>query len=171
MDTVPERDLRKRSRKKHVIVFGVGGLVVAAAVAALAVDLIDDHTRREVRARVEAEYFAGVRKYVVDTATEKLQGRCDVADGIAAADEFLNKERDHMALQVVHQPKWGWQVQRYRFAISWRSKRIATFRLDKAYKPVVLEQGSAFGQEVEKEVCKAACSWPKNLKCLFVNGL
>ncbi len=166
MDTVPERDLRKRSRKKHVIVFGVGGLVVAAAVAALAVDLFDDHTRRQVKARVEAEYFAGVREHVVKTATAKLQGRCaDVAAGIAAADEFLNKERDHMALQVMRRPKWGWQVQHYRFAIIWRSTTIATFRLDKAYKPVVLEQGSAFEQEVGKEVCEAACSGLKRLKC------
>jgi len=167
MDTVPERDLRKRSRKKHVIVFGVGGLVVAAAVAALAVDLFDDHTRRQVKARVKAEYFAGVREYVVKTATEKLQGRCDdVAAGIAAAKEFLNKERDHMALQVMHQPKWGWQVQHYRFAISWRSKRIATFTLEKDGPAIALERDSAaFKQEIEEAVCTPACGW---LPCLFV---
>lgn len=166
MDTVPERDLRKRSRKKHLIVFGVGGLVVAVAVAALAVDLIDDHTRREVKARVEAEYFAGVREYVVKTATEKLQGRCDVADGIAAAKEFLNKERNHMALQVIHQPKWGWQVQHYRFAIIWRSKRIATFTLGKNDPVIALGRDSAaFKQEIEEAVCTPACGW---LPCLFV---
>lgn len=168
MDRVPERGLRKRSRKKQVIVFGVGGLVVAAAVAALAVDLFDDHTRRQVKARVKAEYFAGVREYVVDTATAKLRGRCNVAAGIAAAKEFLNKERDHMALQVMRRPKWGWQVQHYRFAIIWRSTTIATFRLDKAYKPVVLERDSAaFEQKIEKPVCEAACG---RTKC-FIGAL
>lgn len=153
--------IRKMARKR-VIVFGVGILVVAVAISAY---LFDKHARREVKARVEAKYFAGISKYVVETVKKELrESGCNEQKGIAAAREFLNRERRHLALIVTYEPECGWQVQRFQFAIRWNSATIASFRLDKAYKPIVDQKGSAFQDKIEEVVCRPACG---RLKCLW----
>lgn len=145
--------------RKRVIVFGVGSLLIAAAAISVAL-FFHEYFRREVKAHVEAKYFAGIEEYVIGTVKEKLrESKCDEQKGIAAAREFLNSQRRHLALIVTDEPEWGWQVQRYRFAIRWKSTTIASFRLDKTYKPIVDQKGSAFHDKIKNEVCWPACGW------------
>lgn len=143
-----------------------GVCIVAAVVVVGSVALVDEYYRGEVKSRVAAGYFSGVRAKTLSTVEEKLrEGGCDVRGGLAAATDFLNGERRHMVLGITRHAKWGWQVQRYRFVIRWRSNSwVAKFKLNEAHRPDVLDVNEEFEDEVDDAVCNRACGW---LKCLF----
>ena len=142
-----------------------GVCIVGAAVVAGSVAFVDEYFRGEVKSRVAAGYFSGVQAETLSIVEEKLDGRCDVRRGLAAATDFLSRERRHMVLGVTRDAKWGWQVQRYRFVIRWRSKSwVAKFKLNEAHGPEVLEISEEFKEEVEDAVCNRACG---RFKCLF----
>ena len=155
----PSGWMRKVIRKRGVVVVGV--CVVAGSIA-----VVDEYAGRVVKDRVEAEYFAGLRDHLIEEVEAKLRkGGCNVQAGVTVAHNFLKKERDHITVAVTRQPKRGWEVQRYRFTIRWRSTWLAKFRINEKRKPQVLERNSAFEDEVESAVCNPACGW---LKCWFV---
>lgn len=159
----PSGWMRKMIRKRGVVVVGV--CIVAVAVVAGSIAVVDEYAGRVVKDRVEAEYFVGLREQLIEEVETKLRkGGCDVEAGVVAAHGFLRKERRHMALAVTRQPKWGWQLQRYRFTIRWRATWLAEFRLNERRKPEDVNINSAFEEEVESAVCNPACGW---LKCLF----
>ena len=156
-----DRLRRLRRPWARVIAISVGSLVVVATVSVV---LFDFYFRQEVIARAEEEYFTKTNEYVVDEVVEQLREYgCDEREGIAAAREFMNREHHRLVLTVVRQPKWGWEVHRYRFVIRWDSTTIVKLALDKNNEPVVQEWGDleTFKDEIKKEVCSAACPWWK----------
>ena len=147
--------------KSVVIVVG-GILVIAAAAAAISVSYFDGYARGEVLVRAEKEYFSGVEEFVVKAAQKKLQeAGCDEKRGISVARDFLSRERRHFALSVTRQPEWGWEVEGYRFAVLWRSERIATFRLNEKHRPIARQVHSTLPARIEAEICEPACGWWK----------
>ncbi len=157
----PSGWMRKVIRKRGVVVVGV--CIVAVAVVAGSIAVVDEYAGRVVKDRVEADYFDGFRDHLIEEVETKLrESSCNVQAGVTAAHNFLKKERGHIAVAVTRQPKWGWQVQRYRFAIRWRSTWLAEFRIKKKHEPEVLEINPEFEDEVESAVCNPACGV---LKC------
>jgi len=153
------------SSRKRVVFFAA--FCVAAAIAtAIAVAAIDDYARGEVRNQAEAVYFKGLRKAVAEEVTEGFrQNGCDeqAVEGLAAADRFLVEERRHMSLQI-REPDWGWQVDRYRFTILWRSTWIAKFKVnDETYEPIDDIVNAEFRDVLENTVCGLRC----RLDCVF----
>lgn len=152
------------SRKR--VVFFAAICVTAAIATVIAVAAIDDYARGEVRNQAQAVYFKELRKAVADEVTEGFrQNGCDdqAVEGLAAADRFLAEERKHIRLQI-REPNWGWQVDRYRFTIRWRSTWIAKFKVnDKTYKPINRIVNEEFKDVLENEVCGLAC----RAKCFF----
>ena len=145
------------SRKR--VVFLAATCVAAAIVTAIAVAAIDDYARSEVRTRAEALYFEKLRKTVAEEVNEKLQETgCDVRAGVKAGDRFLTGEREHMSLRITHEPDWGWQVDRYRFTIRWRSTWIAKFKVDdETYEAIDDVVNKEFEATVKDVVCRPAC--------------
>ena len=157
------------SNRKRVVF--LAAICVAAAIATvIAVAAIDDYARGEVRNQAEAVYFKELRKAVAEEVTEGFrQNGCDdqAVEGLAAADRFLSEERKHIRLQI-REPDWGWQVDRYRFTILWRSTWIAEFRVDdETYKPINRIVNEEFKDVLENEVCRLACLIDCALNGLF----
>ena len=157
------------SNRKRVVFFAA--ICVAAAIATvIAVAAIDDFARSEVRNGAEAVYFRELRKAVAEEVHEGFrQNECDdqAVEGLAAADRFLSEERKHIRLQI-REPDWGWQVDRYRFTILWRSTWIAEFRVDdETYKPINRIVNEEFKDVLENEVCGLVCAVDCILDGLF----
>ena len=115
------------------------------------------YASREVRARVRVEYFEQLRKAVADAVEEELhRNGCDEPAGVAAAMQFLAEKRKHMALQV-HAPSWGWQIERYRFTIRWRSTWIAKFQVDRTHRATNVRTNREFEDKLRDVVCVPAC--------------
>ena len=146
------------SNRKRVVFFATI-CVVAAIATAIVVSAIDDYARSEVRTRAEAVYFEKLRKTVAKEVAEKLQKTgCDVRAGVEAGDQFLTEEREHMSLWITHEPDWGWQVDRYRFTIRWRSTWIAKFKVDdETYEAIDDVVNKEFEATVKDVVCRPAC--------------
>ena len=143
------------NRKRVVVLAALCAVAAIAIVAAVAV--VDEYASREVRARVKVEYFKQLRKAVADAVEEELQRNgCDERAGVAAAMQFLAEERKHMVLQV-HAPSWGWQVERYRFTIRWRSTWIARFQVDRTHRATNVRTNREFEDELRDVVCVPAC--------------
>ena len=152
------------SRKR--VVFLAAICVVAAIATAIAVSVIDDYARGEMRTRVEALYLKELRKTVAEEVEEGLRRNgCDGPAGVAATNRFLAEERKHMSLRITHEPDWGWQVDRYRFTIRWRSTWIAKFRVDdETYEAIDVRVNKEFEDAVKNVVCVPACG---RLGCFF----
>ena len=153
------------SNRKRVVF--LAAICVAAAIATvIAVAAIDDFARSEVRTRAEAVYFEKLRKTVAKEVAEKLQRNgCDARAGVEAANRFLAKERRHMSLRITHEPDWGWQVDRYRFTIRWRSTWIAKFKVDdETYEAIDDIVNKEFEDTVKDVVCRPACG---RVGCFF----
>ena len=152
------------SNRKRVV-FLAAICVVAAIATAIAVAAIDDYARSEVRTRVEALYFEELRKTVAKEVEEELRRNgCDARAGVEAANRFLAEERRHMSLRI-YEPDWGWQVDRYRFTIRWRSTWLAEFEVDdETYKAIGVRVNKEFEDAVKNVVCVPACG---RLGCLL----
>lgn len=141
--------------KRTVVLAALFGTVVIAIVTVVAV--VDEYARSQVRARVQAEYFAQLRRAVADAVGKELQRNgCDDRAGVAAAMQFLAKERRHIALQV-YEPDWGWEVEGYRFTIRWRSTWIASFQVNRRHQVTNIRTNKTFEGELKEVVCPPAC--------------
>ena len=142
--------------RKRVVLFATLCVAVAIAIVTVAA-VVDEYARREVRVRVEAEYFMALRKAVADAVREELQRNgCDDRAGVAAAMQFLAEERRHMALQI-QEPDWGWQIERYRFTIVWRATWTARFQVDRRHRVANVRTNREFEDELKGVVCIPAC--------------
>lgn len=152
------------SSGKRVTLLAAICAVVAIAIA-IAVAAIDDYTRDEVRIRVEAEYFEELSKVVAREVKKELEENgCNAPPGVEAAMQFLSEERKHMRLQI-RGPDWGWQVDRYRFTIRWRSTWIAKFNVDdKTYEAIDVRVNKEFENALKGVVCVPACG---RVGCFF----
>ena len=152
------------------VVFLAAICVVAAIATVIAVAAIDDYARGEVRKQAEEVYFKELRKAVAEEVEEGFrQNGCDeqAVEGLAAADRFLAEERRHIRLQI-REPNWGWQVDRYRFTIRWRSTWIAEFSVDdETYKPINRIVNEEFKDVLENKVCRLECLIDCALNGLF----
>ena len=151
------------SNRKRVVFFAA--ICVAAAIATvIAVAAIDDYARSKVRNQAQAMYFKELRKAVAEEVAEKFQENgCDAPAGVEAAKQFLAKERKHIRL-LIREPDWGWQVDRYRFTIRWRSTWIAKFKVnDETYEPIDDIVNAEFRDVLENTVCGLRC----RLDCVF----
>lgn len=145
------------SIRKRVVL--LAAICVAVAIAtAVAVAAIDDYARGEVRTRAKAMYFGEVRKTVVEEVRKELERNgCNAPPGVEAAKRFLAEERKHMRLQI-HEPDWGWQVDRYRFTIRWRSTWIAKFKVDdETYEAIDDVVNKEFEDALKNSVCGLGC--------------
>lgn len=156
-------------RKRVVFVASI--CVAVAAAAAIAVAMIDDYARSEVKRRAKAIYFEKLNVAVAEEVGKRFrQNGCSErvsVEGLGAAKRFLAKERKHMSLQI-GEPDWGWQVDRYRFVIRWRSTWIAKFRIyykthDQTYGVIDKVVNKKFKDVLENTVCGLGC----RVKCFF----
>lgn len=152
------------SSRKRVTLLAVICAAVAIAIA-IAVATIDDYARDEVRTRVEAEYFGELRKVVAREVEKELEENgCNAPPGVEAAKQFLAEERKYMRLEI-HGPDWGWQVDRYRFTIRWRSTWIAKFNVDdETYEALDVRVNKEFEDALKAVVCVPACG---RVGCFF----
>ena len=157
------------NRKRVVFVASI--CVAAAAAVAIAVAMIDDYARSEVKRRAKAIYFEELNVAVAEEVGKRFrQNGCSErvsVRGLGAAKRFLAKEQKHMSLQI-RAPDWGWQVDRYRFAIRWRSTWIAKFNIyydmcDQTYGVTDRIVNGKFKDVLEDVVCGLGC----RVKCFF----
>lgn len=145
------------SRRKRVVLLIMVGAIVTV-VTGISIAVIDDYARGEVRSRAQAEYFPQLSHVVAEAVEKQLRdnGCSDVQAGVEAARQFLAQERNQMRLEI-KVPDWGWQIERYRFTIRWRSSWIAEFRLDASGSARVVAKNQKFEDRMGDIVCPPAC--------------
>lgn len=152
-------EINEWSRRKRVVALIVVGVMVAV-VTGISIAVIDDYARGEVRRRVQAEYFEQVSQVVLEDVKKKLPIVCNEEAAVRATKRFLAEERRHITLQV-HEPDWGWQVERYRFTIQWRRTWIAEFKVDKTHQATIVRWNARtvekFEDKLKDAICEVTC--------------